>query len=156
MVSKIKKAFRRVSIDLLVYGMTADEIIPMPEMPYKVLSEEDSKGRKKYFIIENGQIIHSSLLFRKLNVLRLVSEKGPAIGDCVTIPEYKGKSIYPFVIRQIAAEILLSKQSKKVFILVHPENTSSIRGIEKAGFRLLAKITAKRFFLFYYDVKIQK
>jgi hypothetical protein len=43
---------------------------------------------------------------------------------------------------------------KEVFIIVNTDNKSSVRGIEKAGFKLHSKIQAKRFLLFYFNLKM--
>jgi hypothetical protein len=86
-------------------------------------------------------------------LLRPINKKGLAIGECYTKEEFKGKSIYPFVINYIAREEILKNNQTEVFIVVNRDNSSSIRGIEKAGFKLHTKIQASRFLFFHYHVK---
>ncbi len=85
-------------------------------------------------------------------MLRLKYKKGPAIVECFTNEEFKGNSIYPFVINHIAKEEILKNKQKEVFIIVNSDNISSIKGIEKAGFELYTKIKANRFLFFHYNV----
>jgi len=155
MIRKFKKLLKVVNIDILVYRMLEDYLMPFPDPIFKIESDSVSPQKKQFFIEDQGQVVHRSFLFSKVRVLKLVSKTGPVIGDCVTIPEYRGKSIYPFVIHNIAAQVLTSKESPEVFIIVNPGNINSIRGIEKAGFKFYKKIKAKRFLLFYYQIKIQ-
>lgn len=155
MIKKIKKYLKVTPIDLLVYRMTDSGMIPFANPGFTIESGAVTDSKKEFLIRDNGKVIHRSYIFNKLHVLRLIGKSGPAIGDCITIPQYKGKSIYPFVISELAHNILSQKQKKEVFIIVNSDNASSIRGIEKAGFSLFKKIQAKRFLLFYFQVKIQ-
>lgn len=150
MIKKIKPYLKVKKIDVLIYYMTPDFVTAFPSLDYQIDKQEIDANKTKYSITIDSICIHKSFLFKKLNILKLIDRKGPTIGDCVTIPVYKGKSIYPFVINHIAKEVL--KEDNEVFIIVNSDNVSSIRGIEKAGFKLHTKIKAKRFLLFYYNV----
>ena len=93
------------------------------------------------------------MLFVQKNIfVTIYIKKGPAIGECFTNEEFKGNSIYPFVINHIAKEEILKNKQKEVFIIVNSDNISSIKGIEKAGFELYTKIKANRFLFFHYNV----
>lgn len=152
MIKKIKPYLKIKKIDVLLYSMTNDLFVQFQPLNFKIENEKVDSAKTKYFIRINDQIIHKSFLFKELNLLKVVNKKGPAIGECSTINEYKGKSIYPFVINYIAKEVL--KMNKEVFIIVNTDNISSIRGIEKAGFKLYKRVQAKRFLWFYYNVKL--
>lgn len=152
MIKKALKYFKIISIDVYIYFMTIDDCMDYPALDYTIESEMISNNKQKFFIKNGDRTIHKSYLFQRLFLLRLINKKGPAIGDCSTISEYKGKSIYPFVINYIAKEELSKNGKKEVFIIVNTDNKSSIRGIEKAGFKLYSRIKAKRFLLFYYNV----
>lgn len=155
MVKKILKRLRVTSIDMLFYSMNSSEYKPFTALDFRIQIDTSNPDKTKYFIEVDSKIIHESSLFKKLNILKLIHETGPAIGECFTVPEFKGKSIYPFVINYIAKKELLENNNKEVFILVNSNNTSSVRGIEKAGFTLKCSIKAKRFLWFYYDVQIK-
>jgi RimJ/RimL family protein N-acetyltransferase len=134
--------------------MTEVNSIQLPEFGFHIQTERLPKKKKKYFITENEVFVHSSFLFNKLNILKLIQKKGPAIGDCFTNPDYRGKSIYPFVINYIAKVLLSENRIKEVFIIVNSNNRSSIRGIEKAGFKKFASIKAIRWIFFYFKKDI--
>lgn len=151
MIKKLRRYLRVVPIDILIYSMRKAEWAALPEIGFVVDSEKLSDGRTRYFIMDKGTFVHQSFLFPKLNVLKLIGKKGPAIGDCVTEAAYKGRSIYPYVINKMAGEMLANPNCPEVFIIVNSDNASSMRGIEKAGFRLHAQIKAKRFLLFYFN-----
>ena len=87
-------------------------------------------------------------------MLKLIKKSGPTIGDCYTRPDYRGKSIFPFVLNYITKEIFAEDKKKEVFMIVNQDNLSSIKGIEKAGFRKCASIQTKRWLWFYFDKNI--
>jgi RimJ/RimL family protein N-acetyltransferase len=154
MKNRYLKYFKIVTIDVIVYRIAKENILPFPDLDFDIQTEILPKGSKKYFIKENEVLVHSSSLFNKLNILRLIQKKGPAIGDCFTNPDYRGKSIYPFVINFIAKELLEENRIKEVFIIVNRDNIKSIRGIEKAGFNKFYSIKATRWLYFYFNKNI--
>jgi predicted acetyltransferase len=154
-MKKLFRYFRVKSIDILVYSMKQPTFAAFPEIPYELKSAQ-VEGKTKFYMEDNGKFVHCSWLFPKLNVLKIIGKSGPAIGECVTATDYRGKSIYPYVINRIANELLAGKKASEVFIIVNSDNTASINGIEKAGFTLEAKVTAKRFLLFYFGKEITR
>jgi hypothetical protein len=56
-----------------------------------------------------------------------------AIFDCYTVPEYRGRGLYPKSLIGMMQK-LREAGAKKAWIGVDPDNLASIRGIEKAGF----------------------
>jgi len=154
MINKIRNRLRFVTIDVIIYRMIEVNIIQPPDLDFDIQKVTLPKGKKRYFITENGVSVHSSFLFNKLNILKLIHKKGPAIGDCFTNPEFRGNSIYPFVISYISNEILIENKIKEVFIIVNSDNRSSIRGVEKAGFEKFASIKARRWLFFYFNKNI--
>lgn len=151
---KFWKSFKVFKIDVVIYQMTNQDILPFTDLGFEIQNEVISKGRRKYFIIDNGVSVHNSVLFDKVFLLKLIGKKGSTIGDCYTHPNYRGQSIYPFVIHSIAKEVLLDAKKTAVFMIVNQDNLSSIKGIEKAGFRKYASINAKRWLWFYFDKNI--
>ena len=154
-MKKLRKYFRVVNIDVRIYRMTQTVSIDLAQVEYELQTKPLPDGKTRYFMHDQEKFVHSSDVFPKLNILKLLGKSGPAIGDCVTSPAYRGKSIYPLVINRVAAK-LLDDGFKEVFILVNSDNISSIRGIEKAGFKLFATIKAKRFLLFYFDKTVKR
>lgn len=152
MIKKLFKYFKVVDIDVIIYLMDSQSLTEFPSLNYKIEENRISDNKKQFFIKIGDAIIHESFLFKKLFVLQLINKKGPTIGDCKTSDAFKGKSIYPFVINHIARAEILNHNRKEVFIIVNPNNLSSIKGIEKAGFRIHTKIKAKRFLIFHFKV----
>jgi len=62
---------------------------------------------------------------------------------CLTLPDARGKGLYPMVINAIL-DYLGSKGFSKAYMCVHKDNKSSIRGIEKAGFARIGSVTLRR------------
>jgi hypothetical protein len=152
MIGKFVKYFKVIEIDVLIYYINKEMLFPLQELKYSINQEVVNQNKTRYFITVKDKIIHESFLFKKLFILRLIKKKGPTIGDCKTIEEYRGKSIYPFVINHIAKEQILNHNKKEVFIIANTNNLNSIKGIEKAGFILHTTIKAKRFLIFHYNI----
>lgn len=58
---------------------------------------------------------------------------GVFIGPCVTGAEFRGRRIYPRVLRY-AVGMLTAQGFGPAYIHTHPNNIASIKGIERAGF----------------------
>ncbi|MBP6557905.1 MAG: hypothetical protein KAX93_00610 [Flavobacterium sp.] len=151
MIKKFLKYFKVKEIDVLIYVMKSNAVVDFSTLDFAIESEQVSKNKKRFFIQVEGKVIHESFLFERLFVLRLIDKKGPTIGDCRTVDAFKGKSIYPYVINHIAVEEIGKHNREEVFIIVSPNNLSSIKGIEKAGFKIHTKVTAKRFLFFHFN-----
>ena len=62
------------------------------------------------------------------------------IVNCFTADAYRGKGLYPYAIRLIAA-LLLSKGFERVFMNIEPGNDASRRGILKAGLTTCGRVS---------------
>lgn len=124
-----------------------------PGFKYEIQSEE-LNSKTRFYIKDLGVLVHESFLFHKVYLMRVLGKRGPVIGDCFTNKKYRGQSIYPYTINQIAQAVLKTK-NKEVFIVVNSDNFNSIKGIEKAGFRKFATIEAKRWLWFYLKSQIE-
>jgi RimJ/RimL family protein N-acetyltransferase len=56
-----------------------------------------------------------------------------AIANCVTLPRFRGKGVYPAVIRQLLPQ-LRSEGYRYCYMYIDVENLASRRGVEKVGF----------------------
>ena len=61
------------------------------------------------------------------------------IVNCFTADAYRGKGLYPYAVRLIAAQ-LLSRGFERVFMNIEPGNEASRRGILKAGLKSYAQV----------------
>jgi hypothetical protein len=105
-----------------------------------------SRSRECYLVTIDGQMAHVSWLHRSARLPRQCGFDGaaPVIGDCQTFERFRGRSIYPRVLRHIARDVA-ARAGTSVYVLVSPSNLASVRGIEKAGFRRLARLQGTRF-----------
>lgn len=59
-------------------------------------------------------------------------ERESEITHCVTLPEYRGRGLYPFAIRGLC-RIEAARGTKRLFMITNIKNKASQRGMEKAG-----------------------
>jgi RimJ/RimL family protein N-acetyltransferase len=103
-------------------------------------------GVADFFIARNQDgVQHISWIYYHddRNRLLTLGHEEAEIKFCLTLPPMRGKGIYPIVIRSIV-EYLGSKGLENVYMCVHRDNRSSIRGIEKAGFRYAGELRFKK------------
>ena len=92
-----------------------------------------SKGKAQIFYIEkDGAIIHSSMLVPKCRKFPFLNEHDYEIGPCFTDEKFRGMGIYPTVLNYICSNI--GTDDSSFYMIISPENISSIRGVEKVGF----------------------
>jgi len=95
-----------------------------------------------YAVFDNNLLVHTSWVFRrKLLATQLGFDNIYTVGESNTIPTYQGKGIYTNVLKMISLQ-----KDKDIVIFVSPNNQSSVRGIEKAGFKKLYEFELSRFF----------
>ncbi|TXD81684.1 hypothetical protein ESY86_16805 [Subsaximicrobium wynnwilliamsii] len=155
MIKKIINNLKVRSIQSYVYRM--ETYVPYLEKePFKFdLKIDRQSGRcTKYYIEKNDLLIHQSYIYNEVFLLRLIKKRGPVIGNCFTHPEFRGKSIYPYVINCIAKNSL-NLGAKEVFVIVNQSNAGSIKGIEKAGFEKYVSIDTKRWLIFYIKPRVE-
>ena len=122
---------------------------------YLIQKKKININKIRYFITIDSQNAHESYLFNNVFLLRTVKKKGPVIGDCKTWKQFRGQSMYPYTINKIAKD-LLESHINEVFIVVNQDNSSSIKGLEKAHFKKFASINATRWLFLYFKLNIKK
>lgn len=99
-------------------------------------------GVKDFFIYQmNGAIGHISWIYYKDDpnrIIKLNDDEGE-IKYSLTLPQFRGKGIYPATLMKIQ-RYLKENGYKRIFICVKEDNLPSIKGIEKAEFKLITKI----------------
>nr|WP_287938010.1 hypothetical protein [Algoriphagus sp.] len=152
----MKKTFRIIKklipqkVDMLIYYFPKSTTkLPVPEVDGAPLVQIGNE----YLITSKEILIHRSRVFFNSNLLNNFNFAKPyvIIGDCLTDDRFRGKGIYPLVIQYLAQAAFPLYQT---FILVSPDNVSSIKGIEKAGFLFMARLQGLRIFNFYVQKKI--
>lgn len=91
-------------------------------------------GKVKVYAVYDGEKrIHTSYVVRGNEKFRFLRKKDIEIGPCWTHTEYRGRGIYPAVLRFIVKEELADGGT--AYMLIRETNEASQRGAAKAGFR---------------------
>ena len=100
-----------------------------------------------YVINKKNEIIHYSHILPKLFKFPFMQSNDLEIGPCWTSKEYRGRGIYPFILKYIVEK--LSQDNRRFWIFAHEDNNPSIKGIRKSGFRFVGKGTKSKVFGIY-------
>ena len=87
---------------------------------------------KEYQLIsETGEIASYAQLMPKIFIFRFMQRKGLHIGPCFTIEKYRGRGLYPELLK-----IIIQNETKcnEFYIFTKTTNIASQKGIVKAGF----------------------
>ena len=92
-----------------------------------------SKGKAMLFSAysQENVLVHTSIAVPKCYKYSFCNKEDYVIGPCQTVPAYRGKGIYPCVIRHIME--VLGDENTVFYMVASQDNKKSIRGIEKAG-----------------------
>ena len=99
---------------------------------------------KVYLVTDkNGKVIHTSYTICRNFKYRFMEKNEILIGPCSTEIEYRGKGIYPYVLNYI----INNTNNVNYYLIIKPDNNSSIKGAEKAGFEITDRKINKSKFL---------
>ena len=128
---------------------TISELVPIEErfapVPWEFRCQEYD-GVKDFFVAVNPDgIQHISWIYYQSHPNRIISlgPKDAEIKYCLTLPLFRGKGLYPEVLKTIA-RYLNQRGFCRVFISVNVDNLASIRGIEKSGFVHISEIRLRK------------
>jgi hypothetical protein len=159
-LKKLLEKLLPARLDESLYAMSAAEALRLENPDLEIrhhtihnptgipsLDRRLSRSKECYLVTIDGQMAHLSWLHWSVRLPRQCGFDGtvPVIGDCHTFERFRGKAIYPRVLRYIARDVAARAAATSVYVLVSPSNLSSVRGIEKAGFRRLARLRGIRF-----------
>jgi ribosomal protein S18 acetylase RimI-like enzyme len=97
-----------------------------------------------YGVIQNGVLAHVSwaLVSTQETPRHLgLRDREAEISGCETLPEFRGRGLYPLAIRSIA-DHLKHEGIRTVFMKTIPSNTASQKGISKAGLVACGRVIA--------------
>ncbi|HEX7077297.1 MAG TPA: GNAT family N-acetyltransferase [Candidatus Eisenbacteria bacterium] len=132
----------------LVYGfdLSADPPPAAPGAPVSFSWEPPGADGDEWFHGEReGRRVYSMRVstdqasIRRLVACATVEAPAAFLYDCATTPDSRGMGIYPAALAA-ALRDLKARGARAAYIRVHRANAASIRGIEKAGFRLLGEV----------------
>lgn len=149
--NKIRRLFKIINVEIYIYVVT-DAVFNYDSSAPLAIQKKIENKKISYWMYDDNTIVHKSLLYSNVHVLKLINKTGLVIGSCYTNPDYRGQSIYPKVISHIAKD---NRKTGNLFINVDTDNISSIRGIEEAGYKRLAYIKTKKWLFFYFNKAIE-
>lgn len=128
-----------VNIALVVEINVSDVLTFQPSHYVDTFLRFLKEGDVGYYAYLNGKCCHRSwvqkgpkwVAINPFVQMKLEKNEG-FVHYCETAPWARGKGVYPAVLRRIAED---HKDLDNLFICVDSENTPSIRGVEKAGFK---------------------
>jgi len=94
-----------------------------------------------FAVTKESSVIHTSFVQFRSRYKKLIHEshETPLIGNCWTDTKQRGQGLYPKTIN-FAADHLLSNGYKKVLISCAVSNIASVKGIEKAKFKIVQEL----------------
>ena len=98
----------------------------------------------RYILHYNNTPVSFADVVDKSLFLRFLPKNCIHIGPCYTPIQYRGHGFYPMLLRFIINEY----KDKECYMFVKQNNISSIRGIEKAGFKRIG--ICKKLLNFYF------
>ncbi|MDH3455960.1 MAG: hypothetical protein OER90_03890 [Gemmatimonadota bacterium] len=154
---ELVQVLRPKRIDFLLYQLApsdartdvavADDVVIQrftPENPssFRAIDARLTEKRHCYAVILNGTVAHQSWLFGDLILLAQFGfdPEIPVIGECDTPPAFRGMRLYPRALQYIAQDVFRRGVADRLYMWVAPDNILSIRGIERAGFSLTARL----------------
>lgn len=106
---------------------------------YKVLYIKDKS---------TSEIAHFSNIMPKLFKYNFMSSSDLQIVHCFTYEKYRGNRLYAFALSQILRDFT----ETDIWIGSHVSNQSSIKVIEKSGFKKMFNVKKKTIFGIYYKI----
>lgn len=101
-------------------------------------------GKAKIFFVSEGEnLVHRSYVIPKCSKFPFMGKEDYEIGPCFTYPKYRGKGIYPAVLKTICNRV--GNEHTTFYMIVEDTNTPSIKGIEKAGFQKCGIVEITKF-----------
>lgn len=146
----IPASTRATTLGRIVKGLPADleaARARLDRTPWELQCDKYDGVRDFFVYKEHGRVGHISWLYYKHDpnrVLRL-NDGECEIKFCLTFSEWRGQGLYPSALETIQ-HYLAAGGYRRCFICVKQDNLSSIRGIEKAGFRRAGAVRVRKAF----------
>lgn len=109
----------------------------------RLMFQLSTLGKAKIYVCrQNGELAHTAYVIPKCSKFPFLTGDDYEIGPCLTYPAYRGKGIYPTVLRYICSSV--GSEKTCFYMIVDSGNGSSIRGIEKAGFEKCGSVKVSK------------
>ncbi len=123
-----------------------------PEVHQQLFALEDAQYRAQLYkddllfavLDHEGRVIHHSYAFYRSSYKHLLGldPKVPLIGNCETIEAWRGRGIFPSVLVAITHYLTEARDHDSIYTSCAPDNTPSMRAMEKAGFSPCRRISS--------------
>ncbi len=118
----------------------------------RFLFQLTTNGKAKiYYVADADDLMHTSYVVPQCSKFPFLGKNDYEIGPCFTYPQYRGKGIYPNVLRHICNS--LGNSDTSFYMIVDDANIASVKGIEKAGFKKYGVIEVTKYTKRYKLVK---
>lgn len=104
-----------------------------------------AKKTNIFLVLDNGIVVHESFVCQKCWKFPFLGKHDCEIGPCYTNEKYRGRGIYPTVLKYI----MCVTNFDNYFMVINENNAASINGVKKAGFCSIKKIKKTRFLKVY-------
>lgn len=106
-------------------------------------------GKFRIFYIRRDEtIVHTSCVIPNCFKFPFLKPGEYMIGPCMTAPDYRGQGLYGRALACITGHPMY--RGGVFYMSVNARNAASIRGIEKAGFRLVGRVCKSKILKRYY------
>jgi RimJ/RimL family protein N-acetyltransferase len=145
-------------IPLSLRRATEDDFARFRTLPYPLRRHaqlHDHYGIDEcYLAFSEGAIAHLAWVYypheldKHPTPFRILRRDEAAIANCVTVREFRGKGVYPAVIR-VLLENLKQQGYQYCYMYIEIHNSASVRGVSKLGFTRVGK--SRRLHLFFHS-----
>ncbi len=136
----------------VIYRIHDADDFPWDTHPYKEFSRQYrarfADGARALIGTQSGCIVFSAWIASvrlRIDELRFdwrLPEGDSVIYDCVTMPDARGRGIYPDALRRLSG-MLAEEGGRRLWIYAEEDNPASLRGIEKADFEYHGSISIR-------------
>ena len=138
-----------ISCDVFTPGICKGLLLPgetggVKKIGARLLFQILTLGKAKvFFVADGGNLMHTSYVVPRCVKFPFMGNGDYEIGPCFTYPQYRGKGIYPSVLKAICN--CVGDENTTFYMIVDENNIASIKGIEKAGFQKCGIVEVAKF-----------
>lgn len=124
--------------------MLSGEMRSIKQLFARLFFQTITVGKARVFYVSDGDsLMHTSYVIPNCIKFPFMKKDDLEIGPCYTYPEYRGRGLYPAVLRAICN--YYKDGNVHYYMIVDSENTASIKGIEKAGFEKCGTVRVTKY-----------
>ena len=98
-----------------------------------------------FYIFEGDKVVHFSNILPKIFKYSFMNKNDIQVANCYTAPMFRGKRLFPFALSVIGDKF----KNTDVWVGAREDNLASIKGIKRAGYRMVARVYKTKFLGIY-------